>query len=85
MAYYSIGKLNSVPQRSPLMNLSIRQIAPKASCHELCLDVLTDVLPRARLFDILKQENALEERERKLNMCTTVYVLIAMSLLPSSR
>ena len=63
------------------MNLSIRQIVPESKlCHELCLDVLTDVLPRARLFDILKQENALEERERKLNMCTTVYVLIAMSL-----
>lgn len=63
------------------MNLSIRQIAPESKlCHELCLDVLTDVLPRARLFEILEQEHALEERERKLNMCTTVYILIALSL-----
>ena len=56
------------------MNLSIRQIAPESKlCHELCLDVLTDVLA-ARLFEILEQEHALEERERQLNMCSTVYL-----------
>lgn len=63
------------------MTLSIRQIAPESKlCHELSLDLLSDILPRARLFEILEQENALEERERKLTMCATVYILIAMSL-----
>jgi hypothetical protein len=81
MTYYEKLKTVLITQRSLLMTLSIRQIAPESKlCHELSLDLITDILPRDRLFEILQQENALEERERKLNMCATVYILIAMSL-----
>lgn len=81
MTYYDMYNVSLISQRSLLMTLSIRQIAPESKlCHELSLDMITDVLPRARLFEILEQENALEERERQLNMCSTVYLLIAMSL-----
>ena len=81
MAYYSLLMMNFIPQRSLLMTLSIRQIAPESKlCQELTLDGVAEVLPRERIFALLEQQNALEERERKLNMCATVYTLIAMGL-----
>ena len=81
MRYYDWFNLDLISQRSLLMTVSIRQIAPESKlCHELSLDLLTEVLPRTRLSAILEQTHVREERERKLNMCATVYLLIAMSL-----
>ena len=81
MTYYCQLIMNIMPQRSLLMTLSIRQIAPESKlCQEMTLDGVAEVLPRERLFALLQEQDALEERERKLNMCATIYTLIAMGL-----
>lgn len=65
------------------MTLSKRQIAPESKpCHELGLDALACIVPRDTLLEVLNREGTLdkEKRERKLNLCSTMWLLITQGL-----
>lgn len=63
------------------MVLSIRQIAEESKwCHEVNVDMITDLFPVETVMDVLQADQKLEQRERRLNQCTMVYVLIGWGL-----
>ena len=65
------------------MSVTIRQIDLEDKwCHEYRLDLLQDLLPESLIEDTLTQLGAWEQRERKLNMSTVVWLTIAMGLYP---
>jgi hypothetical protein len=49
-------------------------------CHQVSLDVFEQVYPRAKICEQLSQQQAWEERARKLNMLVLIYVLLAAAL-----
>jgi hypothetical protein len=63
------------------MELSIRQIAKESKlCQEVSLDMVTDLFPVEVVMETLQADQILERRERRLNLCTMVYVLIGWGL-----
>jgi hypothetical protein len=63
------------------MVLSIRQIAEESKlCHEVNVDMITDLFPVELVLQILQEDQILEERERRLNLCMLVYTLIGWGL-----
>lgn len=62
---------------------TIRQIDLEDKwCHHLSLDLLSEQLSPAQIAETLSACQAWEQRERKLNMPTVVWILIAMGLYP---
>lgn len=60
---------------------SIRQMSVESNwCQHVNLDMLTDLYPVETVMDILHSEPVKEERERRLNLATMVYVLIGWGL-----
>jgi hypothetical protein len=49
-------------------------------CHQLSFAVLEEIYPREVVASLLSQEQAWEQRERKLNQLVLVYLLIVWSL-----
>jgi hypothetical protein len=63
------------------MILSIRQIAEESKLsHELNLDMISDLYPMETVMEVLQEEQVTEKRERRLNLCMMVYVLIGWGL-----
>lgn len=49
-------------------------------CHQVSLEVFEHVYPRDMICEHLSQQQAWEERERKLNMLVLIYLLLAAAL-----
>lgn len=65
------------------MSVTIRQIDLEDKwCHAFGLDLLQDLLKDALIEDTLTRLGAWEQRERKLNMSTVVWLTISMGLYP---
>jgi hypothetical protein len=52
-------------------------------CHQMDLGLLQEVIPASLIEDLLETYQMWEQRERKTNMVTIVYWLIALHLYPS--
>ena len=52
-------------------------------CHQIDLGLLQEVIPPSMIEELLETYQMWEERERKTNMLTMVYWLIALHLYPS--
>lgn len=66
-----------------MMPFTIRQIDLQDKwCHHFSLDLLQQQLPQAVIEDALTRFAAWEQRERKLNMPTVVWMTLAMGLYP---
>jgi hypothetical protein len=65
------------------MSYSVRQIAPESKLsHECSLEMLTQVISQQEILEVLAVQQAFEQRERRLNMVSTITTLMAMSLYP---
>lgn len=65
------------------MSVTIRQInLDDKLCHHFHLSLMQDRLPDALIWETLTRLNALEQREKKLNMFTVVTHLIGIGLYP---
>jgi hypothetical protein len=65
------------------MSHRVRQIAPESKlCHECSLEMLAQVISQQEILDVLAVQDAFEQRERRLNMASTITTLLAMSLYP---
>jgi hypothetical protein len=65
------------------MPYSVRQIAPESKlCHECSLEMISEIISQQSILDVLSRQNAFEQRERRLNMMSTITTLMAMSLYP---
>jgi hypothetical protein len=63
------------------MSYSVRQIAPESKlCHECSLESLAQVISQQEILEVLYQQRAFEQREKRLNMMSTIITLMAMSL-----
>ena len=63
------------------MSYRVRQIAPESKlCHECSLETLAQVISQEEILEVLYQQGAFEQRERRLNMMSTISTLMAMSL-----
>lgn len=63
------------------MVLSIRQMAQESKlCHEVNVDMITDLFPVELVMQILQEDQILEKWERRLNLCMLVYQLIGWGL-----
>jgi hypothetical protein len=52
-------------------------------CHQIDIGLLQEVIPASLIEELLETYQMWEQRERKTNMLTTVYWLIALHLYPS--
>jgi hypothetical protein len=52
-------------------------------CHQIDMGLLQEVIPSSQIEELLETYQMWEERERKTNMVTIVYWLIALHLYPS--
>lgn len=65
------------------MSYRVRQIAPESKlCHECSLDMIAQVISPQEILEVLAEQNAFEQRERRLNMLSTISTLMAMSCYP---
>ncbi|HEY5001843.1 MAG TPA: transposase domain-containing protein [Ktedonobacteraceae bacterium] len=65
------------------MPYRVRQIAPESKlCHECSLEMLETVISQQEILKMLSVQHAFEQRERRLNMVSTITTLLAMSLYP---
>lgn len=63
------------------MGYRIREISAESKFSStVTLDALSHAVPRAAIEAVLREEGAVEQRERKLNMVMVVFALIAMHL-----
>ncbi len=63
------------------MSYRVRQIAPESKlCHACSLDMLNDVISQQEVLQVLEEQQAFEQRERRLNMVSTITTLLAMNL-----
>lgn len=63
------------------MSYRVRQIAPESKmCHECSLEMLGQVISQQAILDVLRDQKAFEQRERRLNQASTITTLMAMSL-----
>src|SRR5262249_25727422 len=70
-------------ERALLMTRTIRQIAPEDKWCQLCSPALfQDQLSDEQIREVLTNLDAWEERERKLNMPTTIWISILLTLAP---
>jgi transcriptional regulator with XRE-family HTH domain len=66
-----------------LMIPTIRQIQEESKvCQQIDLGLLQEVLPSAKIEDLLETYQMWEDRERKLNMVVLTYWLIALHVYP---
>ena len=56
---------------------------PDKVCHQIDLGLLQEVIPPSLIEELLETYQMWEERERKTNMVTIVYWLIALHVYPS--
>lgn len=83
MTYYWILKSHGMSERNLLMPYRVRQIAPESKlCHECSLEMLETVISQQEILKKLSVQHAFEQRERRLNMVSTITTLLAMSLYP---
>lgn len=63
------------------MGISIRQMSEESKlCHQIDLEMLTDLFPKEVVMEILASEGMETERERRLNLVAMVYLLIGAGL-----
>ena len=56
---------------------------PDKVCHQIDMGLLQEVIPASMIEELLETYQMWEERERKTNMVSIVYWLIALHLYPS--
>src|SRR5947207_10596634 len=56
---------------------------PDKVCHQIDMGLLQEVIPQHLIEELLETYQMWEQRERKTNMVTLVYWLIALHLYPS--
>jgi Insertion element 4 transposase N-terminal/Transposase DDE domain len=65
------------------MSYRVRQIAPESKLsHECSLEMIAQVISQQQILEVLDAQQAFEQRERRLNMVSTITTLMAMSLYP---
>jgi Insertion element 4 transposase N-terminal/Transposase DDE domain len=65
------------------MSYRVGQIAPESKLsHECSLEMLAQVISQQEILEVLAVQQAFEQRERRLNMVSTITTLLAMSLYP---
>jgi hypothetical protein len=65
------------------MPYSIRHLNPDDKiCQQNLLPMFADLIPQQALLEALEAEHAFEQRERRFNMVSVVYLLLGMALLP---
>jgi hypothetical protein len=63
------------------MGISIRQMSEEIKlCHQIDLEMLTNLFPKQVVMDILEDEGVDTQRERRLNLVAMVYLLIGAGL-----
>ena len=63
------------------MPYTLRELAANSKfSHELCCELMQQIVPHEQIKAVLCQHKASEKRERKLNMVIIVWLLIAMNL-----
>ena len=63
------------------MGFRLREIdAESKFCSELSVDAIGQVVSMSQVKDVLLDEDVSEQRERKLNMAVTVFIVIGMGL-----
>ena len=66
------------------MGYSLRQMSEESKWFQhVKVNVLEQVVPSEVLYEVLSEQQAWEQRERKLNMAVVFWVVMAMSLYPS--
>ena len=66
------------------MGFRLREIAVESKfCHELTVDALSQVVPLDEVQGVLQEEGVVAQRERKLNLIVTVFIVIGMGLYDS--
>jgi hypothetical protein len=66
------------------MPISVRHLTlDDKMCQQVRLDVLDSIIPADTIRQVLNDEQAWEEREKKLNMQLMVYLIIALALFPA--
>src|SRR4029453_15434347 len=66
--------------RSPLMGNPLRQVEAESKfCHSLTVEALERAVPLDTIKSVLQQQGVQTQRERKLNMVVTVWVIIAIN------
>src|SRR5262249_23996897 len=65
------------------MSRTIRQISAESKwCHQSSPSLFQDQLPDTLIAEMLTQQDAWEQRERKLNMPTAIWMSILQTLNP---
>jgi hypothetical protein len=65
------------------MPYRVRQIAPESKLsHECSLEMINTIISQQTVLHVLRKRDAFEQRERRLNMVSTITTLLAMSLYP---
>src|SRR6266699_4102020 len=66
------------------MTFSVRHLTlDDKMCQQVRLDLLEAIIPADTIGQVLSDEQAWEEREKKLNMHLMVYLIIALALFPA--
>jgi hypothetical protein len=84
MAYSKAIIKNLKTRRTCLMIVSITENGLEDKvCHQIDMGLLQEVIPQSMIEELLETYQMWEERERKTNMVTIVYWLIALHLYPT--
>src|SRR5260370_3145921 len=76
--------IKNLNERTCVMIVSITENGLQDKvCHQIDLGLLQEVIPPSMIEELLETYQMWEERERKTNMLTMVYWLIALHLYPS--
>jgi len=66
------------------MTFSVRHLTlDDRMCQQVRLDLLEAIIPADTIRQVLSDEQAWEEREKKLTMHLMVYLIIALTLFPA--
>jgi hypothetical protein len=82
--WHTFAIIKRLNERTCLMIMSIAENGlPDKVCHQIDMGLLQEVIPPSQIEELLETYQMWEERERKTNMVTMVYWLIALHLYPS--
>src|SRR3989440_12961667 len=82
--WHTFAIIKRLNERTSLMIMSIAENGlPDKVCRQIDMGLLQEVIPPSQIEELLETYQMWEERERKTNMVTMGYWLIALHLYPS--